>query len=818
LTAHLNARGCYVVADHVKEQTLNLIQDLKYTFRLFRRAPKTYALIILALALGIGANAAVFSVISAVLLRPLPYLKPDKLVSLSEHIPEVGEVVLGPDYLAWQDHNKVLQDVAAIDFDCKAVLMGTIDPSRVTCARVSSSFFAVLGIQPSSGRSFSNSEDQTGGPDVAVLSHALWQKQFGGDAGIVGRNMTLDNKSYAIVGIMPQKFRFGDDVDLWLPLKLNRAEQGRRDRIQLLSGIGRLAPGVSLQRAEFEIDQITQQGARANPALYPHGVRATVIPLQERFVVNYRKVILLLLAAVLFLHLIACTNIVNLQLARSLERRSEVAMRLAIGASKHHLLRMLFIEGTVLAAIGAAIGMVLAFISVGAVVALSPLHASGATFGIDARTLAFTLLIGVTTAVVIGVIPAITVRSTHLADLLRSANQGVVSSFTHRHLRNSLLVAEVTLTMVLVIGAGATVRGMLKLQAVDLGFDINNLLTASFGLDRNHFAANSQRIAFIYEVLNKTSALPGVSQAAAYQPSAMGPVTVEGRGVENPDNIPKVLYVSATENFFPTMKVPLKSGRMFLPTDTEGSTPVAVISDSLAVRLFNGTDPIGKRIKFGPPSSPFPWLTIVGVVGTVRKSPLQTEPEMTLYSSYLQNPTSAVTIVVRTVPPARSLAQALQSQIRSLNKDQVFDRVNTWEERIAGIVAPLRFNMVLLVVFAGLAMCHSAIGVYGLVTRSVAERSNELALRLAFGASRGQVVHMIFNQYLTLTGFGSFLGILGAYILSRILSGQFNVISGVGVSTYFTVTLFVIVIAICASYLGTRAVTTVEPMAVLRAE
>lgn len=795
------------------------LQDLRATLRMMIRNPTIYAAAILALTLGIGANTLAFSVANAVLLRPLPFPDAHRLVVPAEHFPRLDDAVLGPDYLVWRDENHVFQDIAAIDDDCKATVTGGADPWRLACSKVSANFSSVLGVQPVFGRFFVASDDQPGAPDTAVLGYGVWQQQFGGDRSIVGRSVTINRKPHVVVGVMPAGFRYRRAVELWLPLRLNAAEQAKRDQMVVLNTVARLAPGVSVQQAAQEIDRLTQRLVRAFPAMYSDGVRTSVATVQERLVRNFRSALLMLIAAVGALHLIACVNIANLMVARALQRKSEMAVRLALGGTRARVVRLHVIESAVIALTGTVFGVLFTLWSLDALVGLSPLRlTSFSQITLDWRVLAFAAGVAVTTVVLTALVPMLTARLNNLSTVLREGSRTVVGAYAYARLRHGLLIAEVALTVVLVAAAGTTVRSLLALRAVDVGFNVDNLLLATLAMDRTAYKTEPQRIAFVEDALGRIEQLPGVRGAAVYQSTAFGPLTVENRPVDPGERPLSVLYYAATPNLFQTMGIALREGRLLSPTDTADAQKVVVINDVLAKRTWGTESPLGRRIKFGPADSPYPWATVVGVIASVRQSPVEPNPRMAMYMPYRQLPAGSVAVVVRTTDQPLKLAEAVKAQIRSVNKDQAFDDITSWEARMANFSAPLRFNTMLLVLFAALALCHTAVGIYGLVACAVAQRSGEIAVRLAMGAAPGQAIRLVTSRYVVLATIGAAVGSAVALALGQVLPSIFATVVVVTPWICGLLAVFVIGIATLASYSGARPAARVDPVTALRSQ
>ena len=793
---------------------MEIVQDVRYVVRIIGKHFPIYGLVILALALGIGGSTVAFSVANSVLLKPLPYSDPDRLVQIEERAPRMT-AVFGSDYLVWREQARSLESVAAVDTDCKTILREVADPSRLTCAKVTSTFFPTLGVATPLGRTFTAAENERG-DNVAVLSHGAWRRHFGGETSVVGRTIHLDKKLYVVIGILPESFRYRRAVDVWFPLQLNAAQQARREGVALLSVVGRLAPGSGVQQAKAELNTLTQRLVAQNPSSYPEGLQVVLTPLQQAFVQNYRPAIVLLFCAVLLLHLIACVNVANLLFARNLQRRSELAIRLIVGAGSQRLVRMQLIEAGVLAAMGAVVGSIPALWSTRALVALSPLRSSTIpVVGVDLGVLGFIVLMTAVTTVLAGVLPALGHPAKNLTAVVRGDDRGSTGSVPLGRLRDVLVAGQIALTMVLVVGAGAAVGSLLRLQRVDFGFDHRNLLVVNFGLDRVTFGDEPSRIAYVREVLQRVAALPGVRGVAIHQAAMQGPLNVEAAASrQGPPSIG--IYSVVTPDFFSTIGVSVERGRVLDASDEQAGANKAVVNSALARHLWGGDDPIGRRIKFGPSDSPFPWLTVVGVVRSVRLSPSHKEPERVIYVPYAATPTGSVSLFARTAADPSTLARGITAEIRSFAPGQVFDRIETMEERLWESTMPPRFNGVVLAAFAVIALCHSAVGIYGLVTWMVAQRRREIAVRMAVGARPTEVIRAIVVKYVSIAVVGAGLGVGGAISLLRVMADRLAGVTSVSALGIAGLSVFVVLLVLSASYMAARAVVQVNPTLALR--
>ncbi|MGO9273735.1 MAG: ABC transporter permease [Terriglobia bacterium] len=804
-----------------------LLQDIRYGARTLARSPGFAAVAILSLALGIGANTAIFSVVNSVLLRRLPYRDPDRLVWITQFIPAQGNtLVFDSDYFAWLRQNQVFEGMAAYrspDF----TLTGAGDPERIEAAWVTANFFSVLGVEPMLGRGFLAEEDRPGGPQVCVLGHELWQRRFGADPSIVGKSITLDGKPYTVLGVMPARFEFVSNYKpaLYVPFDLRETVGVAPGELHMFPWvIARLKPGITIERAQSDLAVIgrgLQAGYKGGYAKMMAGARPQVMSLHDRKVGNVQPALLILLGAVGFVLLIVCANVANLQLARAVTRQREMAIRTALGAGRWRLARQLFTECLLLAVFGGAAGVALAAWGVSAVRTLGPADIPHlADVRLDYRVLLFTALVSVATGIVFGLVPVFSAAKTDPNESLKEGGSRLASGRGGQLLRGGLTIAEVALALVLLTGSGLLIRSFVRLTSIDPGFDAHHVLTARIGLPENQYAKPEQQRAFFQSLLERLRFLPGVSSAdVVVAPPLMGFMMAAGFDIEGRPPRPEVNTVAhiniAGPAYFHAMGVPLISGRFFTPQDNADAPKVVIFNQACVRRFFAGASPTGKRIRIAGSEE---WATIVGVVGDVRQTGLASLPEPEIIEPYLQVPYSNMAVVIRTATDPLSLVPALRSQVQSLDKNLPVFEVSTMDQYLAEEVATRRFSMLLLGVFASLALVLAMVGIYGVTAYSVAQRTHEVGIRIALGASGREVLRLVLQLSMVLTLAGLAIGLAGALALTRFLSSLLYGVRPTDLLTFVAVSLVLAVAAFAASYIPARRATRVDPMVALRHE
>jgi putative ABC transport system permease protein len=836
-----------------------LIQDFRFAIRMLLKNPGFTAVAVLTLALGIGANTAIFSVVRSVLLRPLPFKDPDRLVMVWERSVKKGYEMNHAGvatFLDWKAQNNVFESMAAFGIDEGLSLIGDHEPELVTAAPVSANLFEVLGANPTLGRTFRVEEETPGHDQVVILSHGLWQRRFGSDPNLVGKTILLDGRSYLVIGIMPPGFVFpgmtgvlygfffSKPADVWIPLALpaellrnpSRVSQPTTSRSShLLEVVARLKPETSLAQAGAEMDAMMQRIAQANPGELM-GDHAKVIPLREQSVGTVRSGLLVLLGAVAFVLLIACANVANLLLVRAASRQKEIAIRVALGASRLEIIRQLLTESVLLALLGGALGTLFALWStdlfasrVGDTIALTT-HGWG-NIRIDRQVLGFTLLISLTTGVLFGLMPALQSATPNLNESLKEGERGSTEGFRRSRLRSSLVVTQIALAMMLLTGAALMLQSFLRLQAVNPGFDVNRVITMQLNLPESRYTNQQHRAVFFQQLTERFRSLPGVQFAAATAQlplsSDVGNTTIEvvGRPPLPPGQWDVTDFISVTPEYLGAMQIPLHVGRFIGKHDTEDSPPVCVINQTTAHRYFGKEDPIGQKLKLGINSfTP----EIVGVVRDVRQRSLdfdslpasiQKLTSSQVYVPYAQTALwPKMTVVVRASSAPMGLANALRAEVRALDKDLPVSKVRTMETVRGESIAQPRFRALLIVLFGAVALALATIGIYGVMAYSVARRTHEIGLRMALGAQYSDVMKLVIRHGMCLTAIGLAIGLAGAFALTRLLSAMLYGVSATDPLTFVAVSLALAGVALCACYLPARRATKVDPMVALRYE
>ena len=806
-----------------------LLQDLRYAARmLHKHAGFTFAAI-LTLALGIGANAAIFSVANTVLLRPLPYRQPDELVMVWETAPRLGfphNDVAPANFIDWRDQNRVFAHIAAFGGD-SLTLTGHGDPERIEGQRVSASLFSVLGVAPAIGRTFAAEEDTPGAGNVIVISHALWQRSFGGDSSIVGQTLKLNNQPYTVIGVMPAQFRFPDrEQEYWVPMAFEPEEAaGRGDHY--ISVVARLRPGVTLQQAQGDMDGIAarlqQQYPRTNT---DQGI--ALVPLHEEFAGNVRKPLLILLGVVGFVLLIACVNVTNLLLTRVTARRKELTIRIALGASRLRVARQLLTETMLLSLIGGTFGSLLAIIGVNLLETLVPDSLSQTReVAIDARVLAFCSSISLLTGLLCSLLPVFQVSAINLVGSLKEGGRSNVAGETRHRLRGMLVVAELALTLVLLTGAGLLIRSFYRLSNVETGFDPNNVLTMRLQFSGSQYGDPTKRRAFYDQMLQQVQTISGVQAAGVITQLPLTnqglqfSFSLEGQPALAAADLPQAVFRVISNDYFRAVGIPLLRGRSFTQQDSADSQAVVVINRTMAERFWPGQDAIGKRFKIGSSDNPNPWMVVVGVVGDVRQTSIDQTLKPEMYVSYHQDRRFFAVprdLAVKTVGDPMSLVAALRAEIWKLDKDLPLFRVQTMEQVVSKSVSERRFNMLLLAIFAGLALVLAVVGIYGVMSYTTAQRIHEIGIRISLGASAGDVLTLVMRRGLLLTTLGIGFGVVAAFMLTRLMTGLLFGVSATDPLTFTLIAASLTVVSLLACYLPARAATKVNPLEALRSE
>jgi putative ABC transport system permease protein len=802
-------------------------QDLRYGLRMLVKNPGFTIVAVAALALGIGANTAIFSVVNSVLLQPLPFKDPNQLVMLWEDATHLGFPKNTPspaNFLDWQRQNSVFAGMAAMaprSFN----LTGSGEPERLDGRRVSANLFQLLGVQPQLGRAFRPEEDAPGSR-VVILSNGLWQRRFGGDRQIIGRAINLSGESYTVIGVMPTAMELPRMTDwhdqLWVTPAFP-AEEATSRGSHYLQVIARMKPGVTLPQAQAEMKTIAARLARQ----YPEDnlrIGATVNPLREEYVGEIRPALLILLGAVAFVLLIACANVANLLLARAAVRQKEISLRLALGATRSRLVRQFLTESLLLAAGGCAFGLLLAGLGLDLLKNFIPATiALSEGIAIDGKVLAFTAFVGMVTGVAFGLAPAAQASRFDLNENLKEGGRDGSAGYGTNRLRSLLVIGEVAISFLLLIGAGLLINSFIHLRNLDPGFNPDHLLTATVQLSETKYPTKEKRAAFFQEVVRRVRAFPGVQSVGVgnnlpftYDGDSM-PIGVEGRRDPPPDERLDVVLRVVGPGYFKTMQIPLVKGRDFTEDDRDDDARVVVISEKTAARYWPGQDPVGKRLRPGSLSSDSPWRTVIGVVKDVRQNDFIAAPKPQMYMSYHQVrdfPPNA--LVIRTQVAPLSLAGSVRDAIWSVDKDQPVSEIRTMSDIVSQAVARQRFSMLLLGLFAGLALLLAAVGIYGVMSYTVAQRTHEIGIRMALGAQRGDVLKLALGQGLRLVTFGVLIGLAAAFVLTRVMTSLLFGVSPTDSMTFITISVVLMSVAALASYIPALRATRVDPMLALR--
>jgi len=810
-----------------------LLQDLRYALRMLVRSPAFSAVALLTLALGIGANTAIFSVVHTVLLRPLPYPDPDRLVWVWAQSPRQGipyHSFLYPDFVDWRAQARCFEVLAAFTPAPVALTNGSgPEAEYVPRLRVSGGFFRVFGVRPALGRDFVEADDRPGALRVVMLSHELWQRRYGAEPAMVGRLIRLDGEEYTVVGVLPAGFRAANlTAQLYTPIALDgtRAGPGRGFSH---GAFARLKRGVTLTQAQAETNLIVD---RLDERFFRQGGRGLRLwGLREFLVREVRLSLLILTGAVGLVLLVACANVANLLLARATARQREIAVRATLGAGRGCLMRQLLTESALLGLLGGALGALAAYWGVKALVAVTPPnYPLVADTRIDGQVLGFTVLLSLVTGLLFGLAPALSLSRTSLEEALKEGGRSATGGAAQSRLRSLLVVVEVALAAVLAIGAGLLLKGFWRLQGVNPGFDPKGVLTAGVGLPHTRYPTPEKRAAFHREFLERIEAMPGVTVAGIVTSlplsghnSGTG-IHLEGRPEPRPEEAPVVWFRAVTPGYFRALGIPLKRGRLLEARDREGAEPVGLINETMARRFWPGEDPIGKRFAWGlthraPPGRPAPtWITVVGVVGDVRHSSLAQPPEAEMFQPYPQLPIPAVTVVVRTAAEPERFAPALRAAAAAVDKGQPVSEVTVLERRVFDSIAPQRLATVLLGIFAGLALALAAVGVYAVLSFSVERRTHEIGVRLALGAERRDVLRLVLRQGMRLALTGLAAGLVGALALGRLIRGLLFGVAATDPLVFSGAVFALAAVALVAIWIPARRATRVEPSAALRYE
>jgi putative ABC transport system permease protein len=808
-----------------------LWKNLVYSVRMLLKRPSLTAVAIIAIGLGIGANTAIFSVVNTVLLQPLPYEHPEQLVRIASE--QRNQALDGrgafsiPDFLDVQKSSSTLAHVAVFQESGTIITDGTGDPERILGAAVTADYFPLLGVKPVLGRVFTRDEDKPGAADVILLSYGLWQRRFGGDPNIIGREINLGGKT-TVIGIMPAGFQYpidDDPQDFWEPMfpaqwLTREAREERANRF--LPVIGRLKPGATVAQAKADLDLLSRQIEQHSPQSNTN-VIFNAVSLHDDTTRDYRSALLIMLGAVGLVLLIACANVANLLLARAAARQKEVAIRMALGASRRRIASQLLTESVLLSLAGAAVGLLLASWGMDLLVAYGPadvprLH----SVSLDRYVLFFTFAVATLTGILFGLVPALHASKPDPGNTLKESGRGF-SLAGRNWMRSALIVSEVAFSLMLLVGAGLLMHSFWRLLKTDAGFDPKGVLAMDIPLSRTTYKTPEQRSAAFQQLIGRMKTLPGVRDVSV---TSNVPLTdfdvelsfqVEGRAPYKPGEEATSDYTVTGSDYFRTMNIPLMQGRVFTDQDSANSPQVIVVSNAFVNRYFPNEDPIGRRIVFdGKDEKP---REIVGVVGDVRRNGLDVDVEPEMYVSHIQNPERRLNLVIRTeARDASQIAQAARAEVKAFDPNQLIWRAQTLEELLGTSVAPRRFNMLLLGIFAGVALVLAAVGLYGVMSYSVSWRTHEIGIRMALGAKRADVLRLVVRQGMTMTLIGVAIGLVGAFLLSRVMVSLLYGVSHNDPLTFAGVSIVLLAVALLACLIPARRATRVDPIIALRTE
>jgi putative ABC transport system permease protein len=793
-------------------------QDLCYGVRILGKNPFFTLVAVMTLALGIGANTAIFSVVNAVLLRPLPYEDPDRLVVVWGFNPQIGrEETSLPDFVDWREQSQSFEQMAAT-VGGNYTLTSVEESERLIGAAVTAEFFNVLRINPILGRSFLRDEDRPGAPRVVVLSYGLWRRRFGSNADLLGRSIKLNGEDYTVVGIAPDHLQLPDSTELWVPLAMDPAQAGRRNNN--LWVIARLKLGMRLDQAQSEMNAITARLEQQYPQSNI-GWRSELMPLHEEIVGDSRASLLMLLAAVIFVLLIACANVANLLLARAAVREREIAIRSALGAGRGRLVRQLLTESILLSLVGGLVGTLIAIWGIDTLVGLGARNIPRLSeISVDGQVLGFTFLLSLATGVIFGLAPAIQVSRLDLNETLKDGGRAGWGSGGDHRIRRILVVTEVALTLILLIGAALTIKSLHRLMNLDAGFNRENLLKLQVALPQAKYAEDHQVSAFYRQLIENVRGLPGVHSVTAVSPLPLsgGEIAwsfrIAGRPAPPPEVVMDASVLFVGDRYIETMGIPLVLGRSLTEQDSQGGPRAALINQTLVRRYFRDQDPLGQRITFGDPQAPgTQWMTIVGVVADVRH--LVKEKEV-YPSIYFPQTRSAMALVVRTGDNPHRIVPAVRSEVMKLDRELPVYNIRTINEVLGVVLLEDRFMMLLLSIFAAVALALAAVGLYGVMSYTVNQRRREIGIRMALGARKSDVMMLVVEQGIKLALTGVLIGLGGALALSRMMHTLFFGVSASDPLTFTLIALLLIFVALLACWIPARRATRVDPMIALR--
>ncbi len=810
----------------------NALQDIRYSLRMLRKNPAFTVAAILTLALGIGANTAIFSIVNAVLLNPFPYRDHTKLVMIRQSLPKIGVQeqlrASGPEFVDFREQTGVFEQVAALE-PVSRNLTGGEEPERIAAAKVSADFFPMLGVPPLAGREITADDQGPKAERVLVISHGLWQRRFGGEE-VLGQKVALDDEPYTIVGVMPQRFRF-DTAEAWFPFPFELSEGQRSGRVFLT--LGRLKPDVSIDQANASLEVVARNQEQALAGATPEYAdrKISLVPLLEFTIGSVQTALIILLGAVAMVLLIACANIANLLLARAVSREREIAIRQALGANRSRIIRQMLTESGVIALLGGGLGLLIAVWSLDALVALVPAGSipQGIEVSVDARVLVFTLAVSLATALVFGLWPALQASKVNLNESLKEGGQKTTGGYRNRRAQSLLVVAEVGFSLLLLIMAGLMLRSFARLTQIDPGFTPENVVSMRINLPPARYAQEGRMAAFFQQLIERVETVPGVESAAvaSHMPFVYTEdwtFTVEG-AASAPAQTQNLDTRTVSPGYFHAMRIPLLKGETFSPQDRADAPGVVIVNQAMARRFWPDEEAIGKRIKLGRADSNNPWLSVRAVVEDSAQGSLDvaTRPEVYFPLAQMAGRYRRMNLAVRaTSGDPLNLVGSIQAQVRNIDKDQPVYQIQTMDSLVADSIGTRRFAMTLLGLFAGLALLLAVIGIYGVMSYAVSQRTHEIGIRVALGAGQKDVLKLIVGQGLVFIVLGLIAGLVGAFIatilLPKFLSTLLYDVSARDPITFAAVTVILAVVAVAACYIPARRATKVDPMIALRYE
>lgn len=802
-----------------------LWQDLRFGARMLFKQPGFTAIAVLTLALGIGANITIFSVVNSVLLRPLPYPNSDRLVYLWSDSPRLNireRASAYGNFSEWRDQNRSFEDMAVFD-PTVVTLTGAVEPEQVMSMRASANLFPLLGVAPMLGRTYT-AEEERQKARVVVLSHGLWRRRFGATPGILGQTIEIDGLRSEVIGVMPKHFRSGEETPIWEPHTLFpdwEADKARRGTGSW-QVIGRLKPRVSVAQAQTEMNIIAQRLEQAYPDANK-GLGVNLVPIQLQYTgSNVRLALWMLFGAVVLVLLIACTNVANLMLTRGIAREREMAIRMALGAGHLRLIRQLLTESALLVLLAGVVGLLIANWGIWAILSYSPANLPRLeSVAIDARVLAFTTIVSLLTGLLFGLAPAVKISETQAGAALKESRHAS-GGISGRRLRGVLVITEFSLAVLLLAGAGLLLRSFSKLQAVDPGFDPARVLILQLTPERN--STIDQWRVFYQQVSERVAALPGVETVGLTSEIFIsgnpdGLITVEGAAPDSSGTARISFHQDAiSEGFIQTLRVPLRKGRFFNARDNQGGVPVTIINETMAHRFWPGEEALGKRFKMAGAQSDNPWLTVVGIVGDMHRQSLERQPITQIFLPYLQSSERRMILLIRTTGEPTQLVSAVRNEIRALDKTVLVNGIAALESKLEERMAERRFQTWLLTLFSVLALLLAAVGIYGLMQQSVALRTNEIGVRQALGAQPRDLLRLVIGQGMRLALCGIGIGLLTAFGLTRVLTGLLFGVTATDPTTFIAAPLTLLAVALLACFVPARRATKVDPMVALRHE